>query len=232
LIGRWEGSAWCPQCIGRGYQRGWSSSYDLEIFAIDLNKKRVISRGFCPDCGRWRQWYRADYPLTVEGGKVIFETFGDQEGWSGIRFELKGDRISGSATRSNERGIYRFDYSLKKLPEEKRTFDPRELIGQWVWVSGSSWWELTITEVDSQNKTFKGKYMIGRTKEEHELSSARLITEGDRLRIEFKTVNDTLHYQLAFYPNLGEYPPVLWGKLERMDGNVSYPLFRKKEQKE
>jgi len=224
LIGRWEGSA--KNLDGR-----WSSYYALEIFAIDLNKKRVIYRGFCPDCDR-PQWYRADYPLTVEGGKVIFESFGNQAGWSGIRYELKGDRISGSATRSNETGIYRFDYSLKKLPEEKRTFDPKELIGQWVRVSGSSWWELTITEVDSQNKTFKGKYMIGRTKEEHELSSARLITEGDRLRIEFKTVNDTLHYQLAFYPNLGEYPPVLWGKLERMDGNVSYPLFRKKEQKE
>jgi len=224
LVGRWEGST-------RGLDSSWSSSFALEIFAVDMNRKRVIHRGFCRDCST-SQWYSNNIPLTVEGGKLIFESPANQAGWSGIKYELKGNRISGFARRSTEAGTWRFDYSLKKLPEVKRTFDSKELIGQWVWVSGSSWWELTVTEVDSQNKTFKGKYLIGRSKQEHELSNAKLITEGDKLRIEFKTINDTLHYQLAFYPNFGEYPPVLWGKLERLDGNVSYPMFRKKEKKD
>lgn len=226
LVGRWEGSA-------RGLDSSWTSYYALEIFAVDMNRKKVIFRGFCPGCRAAEQWYNDDIPLTVEGGKVFFESFPSQAtGWSGIKYEFKGNRISGFARSDTMAGSWRFDYSLKKLPPEKRVFDPKELIGQWVWVSGSSWWELTIAEVDSQNKTFKGKYMIGKSKKEHELSNTKLITEGDKLRIDFKALNDTLHYQLTFYPNFGEYPPVLWGKLERLDGNVSYPMFRKKEKKD
>ncbi|MDP2276939.1 MAG: hypothetical protein Q8K51_01830, partial [Nitrospirota bacterium] len=82
------------------------------------------------------------------------------------------------------------------------------------------------------NKILKGKYKKGGSEKEHELSNARVITDGDKLKIDFKILNDTLHYQLTFYPNLGEYPPVLWGKLEQMDGNVFYLMFRKKEKKD
>ena len=97
-----------------------------------------------------------------------------------------------------------------------------------MWVEDRNWFELTISEVDSQNKTLKGKYRIGRDKTDYDLSNAKIITEGEKLKIDFKTMNDTLHYQLAFYSNFGEYPPALWGKLEKLDGNVSYPMFGKK----
>lgn len=226
LVGRWEGST-------RGLDSNWTSYYALEIFAVDVNRKRVIYRGFCPNCGRAEQWYSADIPLTVEGGKVIFKSSPNQAtGWSGITYELKGNRISGFARRDTMEGLYRFDYSLKRVAEAKRVFDPKELIGQWVWVSGSSWWEFTITDVDAQNKTFKGKYKVGGSEKEHELSNAKIVTDGGNLKLEFKTLNDTNHYQLIFYPIFGEYPPVLWGKRESLDGNVLYPMFRKKEKKD
>jgi hypothetical protein len=106
------------------------------------------------------------------------------------------------------------------------------LIGQWIRVVRSDWWELTISDVDAQNKTFKGKYKVGGSEKEHELSNAKIITDGGDLKLEFKVANGTQHYQLAFYPNFGEYPPVLWGKLEQLDGNVFYPMFRKKEKKD
>lgn len=226
LEGRWEGSA-------RSLDGYWTSHYDVEIFFVDPVKKIVIHRGFCPGCGSNQTWYSSNARLIDEKGKIGFQTpENPSTGWSGITYELKGNRLSGFASRSSEAGTYRFDYSLKRVSEVKRTFAPKELIGQWVWVSGSNWWELTITDVDAQNKTFKGKYMIGKSKNEHELSNTKLITDGDKLKIDFKTLNDTLHYQLTFYPNFGEYPPVLWGKLETLDGNVSYPMFGKKEKKD
>lgn len=225
LVGRWEGSA-------KNLDGWWSSPYDIEIFAVDTAKKRVMYRWMCRDCTTAPSGYSDNLQLIDEKGKIGFSS-PERTGWSGITFELKGNRLSGFARRTTETGsTWRFDYSLKKLPPEKRVFEPKELIGQWVWVSGSSWWELTITDVDSQNKTFKGKYLIGKSKKEHELSNAKLISEGDKLKIDFKTLNDTLHYQLTFYPHFGEYPPALWGKLEKLDGNVSYPMFRKKEKKD
>lgn len=224
LEGRWEGSA-------SNLDSDWTSQYAEEIFFVDPVKKIVIHRGLCSNCDS-QQWYSTAGRFIDEKGKIGFSS-PERTGWSGITFELKGNRLSGFARRTTETGsTWRFDYSLKRVSESKRVFEPKELIGQWVWVSGSSWWELTITDVDSQNKTFKGKFLIGKNKNEHELSNAKVITEGDKLKIDFKTVNDTLHYQLTFYPNFGEYPPVLWGKRESLDGNVLYPMFRKKEKKD
>ncbi len=224
LIGRWEGST-------RGLDSSWSSPYAIEIFGIDTARKKVMYRWMCRDCTNNPVGYSENLQLIVEKGKIGLQS-PESRDWSDITWELKGDRLNGSARRDTMSGSWRFDYSLKKLPEVKRTFEPKELIGQWVWVSGSDWWELTISEVDAQNKTFKGKYMVGKSKREHDISNAKLISEGGKLKIDFKTINDTLHYLMTFYPNFGEYPPVLWGKLERMDGNIFYPMFRKKEKKD
>jgi hypothetical protein len=225
LIGKWEGKASSDD----GY---WSSDYTFEIFDVDPKGNRAMYRVFCPNCRDNQQWYSDNLKLIIEKGKIFLET--PQSGdWSGITFEVKGDKITGSANRSPLMGRTQyFSYSLKRVPEEKKVFEPKELIGQWIWVSGSSWWELTIGEIDAQNKTFKGKYKVGGSEKEHELSNVKIITEGNKLKIDLKTLNDTLHYQLTFYPNFGEYPPVLWGKLERLDGNVFYPMFRKKEKKD
>lgn len=219
LIGRWEGSA-------RGTNFSWSSYFAQEIFAVDAKTKKVFYRGFCPDCRNNQKWY-SDRGRLLEG-KAGFQT-PDRTNWSGITFELKGNRLSGSATGYGETGnAFYYDYSLKRVTEKARIFDPKELIGEWMWVEDRNWFELTISEVDSQNKTLKGKYRIGRDKTDYDLSNAKIITEGEKLKIDFKTMNDTLHYQLAFYSNFGEYPPALWGKLEKLDGNVSYPMFGKK----
>lgn len=221
LEGRWEGSA-------RGTNFSWSSYFAQEIFAVDTKNKKVIYRGFCPERRTGQKWYTDMGKLSDKKGEIGFET-PDRTGWSGITFELKGNRLSGSATGYGETGnAFYYDYSLKRVTEKARIFDPKELIGEWMWVEDRNWFELTISEVDSQNKTLKGKYRIGRDKTDYDLSNAKIITEGEKLKIDFKTMNDTLHYQLAFYPNFGEYPPALWGKLEKLDGNVSYPMFGKK----
>lgn len=221
LIGRWEGSA-------RGTNFTWSSNYALEIFAIDTKTKKVFYRGFCPECRDYRKWY-TDRGKLLEG-KTGFQT-PDRPNWSGITFELKGDRLNGSATSysSHTTAAWYYDYSLKRVKEEKRIFEPRELIGLWRWVHGSNWFELTISEVDAQSKTIKGSYKIGRDETEHDLSNAKfIISEDGRLKIDFETVNNTLRYQLTFYPAFGEYPPVLWGKRESIDGNIVYPMFEKR----
>jgi len=225
LIGKWEGRA-------RSDNGSWSSDYTFEIFDVDPKGNRAMYRGFCPDCRDSQQWYNDNLKLIIEKGKIFLEP--PQRGdWSGITYEFKGDKITGSANRSSPMGgTWYFSYSLKRVPEEKKVFEPKELIGQWIRVSGSSWWELTITEIDAQNKTFKGKYKVGKSGTEYELSNARVVTDGDKLRINFKTVNNTRDYQLTYYPNLKEHPPVLWGRLETLDGNVSYPMFRKKEKKD
>lgn len=221
LIGRWEGSA-------RGLDDRWTSYYAFEIFYVDVGKKRVYGRRICPECGRAGMFYET-YKLNYEKDKIGFETT-----WRDpLTIVLKGNYLSGFlSSTSGTGGIYRYDYTLKRVAEGRKAFEPKELIGEWMWVEDRNWFDITITEVDSQNKTFKGKYKIGRDKTDYELSNAKLITEGDKLKIDFKTINDTLHYQLTYYPNFGEYPPVLWGKLERLDGNVFYPMFRKKEKKE
>lgn len=219
LIGRWEGSV-------RGTNFSWSSYFAQEIFAVDVKTKKVFYRGFCPDCRTGQKWY-TDRGKLLEG-KAGFQT-PDRTNWSGITFELKGDRLNGSATSYGDTGnAWYHDYSLKRVKEEKRVFEPKELIGLWRWVDGSNWFELTIAEVDSQNKTIKGSYKIGRDKTEHELSNAKWMIEDGRLKIDFETLNNTLRYQLAFYPNFGEYPPALWGKQEKIDGNIVYPMFEKR----
>ncbi len=73
---------------------------------------------------------------------------------------------------------------------------------------------------------------MGGSEREYEVSNAKIVTDGGSLKLEFKVLNDTHHYRLAFYPNFGEYPPVLWGKLEQLDGSAFYPMFRKKEKKD
>lgn len=220
LIGRWEGSA-------RGTNFSWSSYFAQEIFAVDAKTKKVFYRGFCPDCRRGQKWY-TDRGRLLEG-KTGFQT-PDRTNWSDITFELKGDRLDGSATgySSDTGNAWHYDYSLKRVKEEKRIFEPKELIGLWRWVDGSNWFELTIAEVDAQNKTLKGSYKIGRDKTEHDLSNAELIIEDGKLKIDFETFNNTIRYQLAFYPKFGEYPPALWGKQEKIDGNIVYPMFEKR----
>jgi hypothetical protein len=230
LIGIWAGTASSDD----GW---WSSDFIFEIFDVDPKGNRAMYRGYCPGCRDNQQWYSENLKLTIKKGKIFLET--PQRGdFSGITYEFKGgDKIKGSANRSIPMGrtIY-FSYSLKRVLEVKKVFEPKELpkelVAQWIRVVGSDWWEITISEVDAQNKTFKGKYKVSGSEKEHELSNARIMTEGDKLRINFKAVNDTRDYQLTYYPNLKEHPSVLWGRLETLDGNVSYPMFKKKEKKD
>lgn len=220
LEGRWEGNI-------RGLDSNWSSYYALEIFHVDIEKKRVMLRRICTDCRASGMQYWST-KLKDDKDKIAFETTGRDP----IEFVLKGNYLSGfQSTTGSDMAAYRYDFTLKRVPAVKKIFDPKELIGQWVWASGSSWRELIIEEVDGQNGTFKGRYKID-TGKEYPLTETKIIILENELKIDFWTTNKTSHYQLKIFPNFNEYPQVLWGKLERLTGEISYKMFRKKEKQD
>ncbi len=124
LVGRWEGSA-------RGLDSSWSSPYAIEIFGIDTARKKVMYRWMCRDCRNNPVGYSDNLQLIIEKGEIGLQS-PESRDWSGITWELKGNKLNGSARRDTMEGSWRFDYSLKKLPEVKGTFEPKELIGQWI----------------------------------------------------------------------------------------------------
>ena len=219
LVGRWEGSA-------RGLDNNWSSYYAVEVFHVDAKGKRVMYRYICPECRRAGMFYEIA-KLKDDKDKIAFETT-----WRDpLEFVLKGNYLSGFLSTTGDTGIYRYDYTLKRLADKKQVFDAKELVGEWIWVSGSRWRELIIEEVDTQNKTFKGKYKID-TGKEYPLIEAKIVSFGNGFKIDFWTTNRTTHYQLTYYPNFREYPPVLWGQFERLTGESNYKMFRKKEKRD
>ena len=80
----------------------------------------------------------------------------------------------------------------------------------------------------------KSKHLKGTCKthtgKEHELLDANTIIEEQNSNIAF-TISDqndsVVHLQLAFYPAFGEYPPVLFGTLEK-DGKIYFKMFKKR----
>lgn len=78
LIGRWEGSA-------RGLDSRWMSSFAIEIFTVDTAKKKVMYRWMCPE------------------GEIGLQS-PESRDWSGITWELKGDRLNGFSRRDTRAG--------------------------------------------------------------------------------------------------------------------------------
>lgn len=227
LEGRWEGTM--QQSMERHKTGRFPHYYALEIFFVDVDNKKIFARQICEGerCGRQGAFYLTSN-LSDEKDKIVFETTEKNP----IAFILKGDYLNGSRTVVRPGVTIHYDFTLKRIHIEKRIFKPEELIGRWVWSIDEKWWELTITDTDTQNKTFKGKYMFGSDKSVHEIQNAKMVVEDGVLKIEFKTFNGSLHYRLKYHSNFGDYPPVLWGKLDESDGKSTYPMFRKLEKKD
>lgn len=233
LIGRWEGTVSISGPTSASAAEN-TSYFALEIFAIEgTDKKKAVYRGICPMC-LTQQWY-SDKGIFIDKkgsiGLLIPERF---ELWvykrgnppsdgfittKGAVFMLKGDKLSGYAA-----GIFEAssaDFTLKKTPDVRYFVPQKDLIGRWVREPKEQQEELLISEIDEKNKTFKGKYKIGNS--ECELTEARL--DEDKLTIDFKTSSNH-QYQMRYYPNLSEYPPVLWGSAVA-EGRASYLMFKK-----
>ncbi len=233
LVGRWEGTVSISGPTS-GFTAENTSYFALEIFAIEgADKKKVIYRGICPMCLP-QQWY-SDKGIFIdkkekigleipEGIELRVYYRGSQPTSTNITtksaiFILKGDRLSGYAAGLFEPSAG--DFILKKAPDVKNFIPQKDLIGRWVREPKEQQEEILISEIDEKDKTFKGKYKVGNN--EYELTEARF-DEG-RLTIDFKTSNN-YRFQLSYYPNLSEYPPVLWGSAEA-EGRASYPMFKR-----
>ncbi len=110
LVGRWEGSA-------RGLDNNWSSYYAVEVFHVDAKGKRVMYRYICPECRRAGMFYEIA-KLKDDKDKIAFETT-----WRDpLEFVLKGNYLSGFLSTTGDTGIYRYDYTLKRLADKKTGF--------------------------------------------------------------------------------------------------------------
>ena len=216
LIGRWEGHA-----SSGAY---WNSDYALEIFSINAKTKEVTGRQLCTNCfaGYTHRYFTGR--LTDDGNKIAFEALS-------VSFTLNENRLKGVSSYTQLAHTYYSDYYLTRMPD-KMLIQPSELVGEWIY-DNKKWRELNIDKIDYQNRTFTGKY---KTKggNEYDLQEAKIVSHDDRLIIDFTTAIEedaASHLQLVLYPAFGEYPPVLFGTLER-DGKVYLRMFKKKVRKE
>jgi hypothetical protein len=216
LVGYWEGTM--KRAVGL-------IKYGIHVFAIEPEKKLVMFRRICPDCDGEKQVYLVA-PLRNVKDKVIF-------GYESTTFTLDGDRLTGAD------GTGASIYNLRKVPPETvskglEAITSDSLVGKWIWGiwgRGNKWYEMNITSADLAAGTLEGDHWTGwgRT---FELTDVRLFRDGERLRMDIKTMNKSLQYELTYYPGFREFPPVLWGKATRFDGTVGHAMMYKFDQKE